>query len=710
MASCKDPEAFLAKADEVERLVKGIIANDESAIKDADAFIAKQEGTPPGNASIGVDRTVISSSKSKPQDQAVPPELRAMERDIEERHQRRLEREARANEKKAAGNAMFAAGDFEAAVRAYTDAIAINPAGVALYTNRAQAHLKLKHFRLARDNCDTAIRIDENNVKAHLRRGLACQALGLHEEALASFTTARKVGTAKDRPLVDKYIKEAERQQTVAAKEIEAVKAAHSGVDPDLAHLEIAINDMLGSDSPKTAAALSAAQALLTSVIRQDLFRAKGGLRVLEVVGPQAEANHEQGDSKSDQHQAEPDSKSGKQQQLVAAALDTLAVACKGNDASARAFFALPETLGLTLESAAHDTLMPNAVALLTTCCTESASLTAIDATVAHRLCDAAVAMLCKPNQSSENTTGALDWLAALLQDDRARRHVTKCAADLFGRVVAHLDATFAAQDMAGLSSATSVLVMGCNHSALRNHVAKHCLPSIMATTLAAAQILKGAKAGSPAQVFAQGASVACLTAAYNATGDSASALQTPEWLAMLAQHLGTTTTSPVAPMVLNVLSRICKTEDGVAYAAKELPQLVETIIHHAAVTDLSVQKPAARLLAQLARASVACRRRIAAPAQRSVLLDLLKHPDTSVTGNAALCLADCCHDSAVCADLVGTDIVATLLDYAKQDKSALQGNSAIALARLAQGHKAHLLRLKELRGIEILQSRMPKP
>eukprot|EP00051_Salpingoeca_urceolata_P015876 m.207596 g.207596 ORF g.207596 m.207596 type:complete len:126 (+) comp18523_c0_seq7:72-449(+) len=99
MASCKDPEAFLAKADEVERLVKGIIANDESAIKDADAFIAKQEGTPPGNASIGVDRTVISSSKSKPQDQAVPPELRAMERDIEERHQRRLEREARANEK-----------------------------------------------------------------------------------------------------------------------------------------------------------------------------------------------------------------------------------------------------------------------------------------------------------------------------------------------------------------------------------------------------------------------------------------------------------------------------------------------------------------------------------------------------------------------------------------------------------------------------------
>eukprot|EP00051_Salpingoeca_urceolata_P015873 m.207554 g.207554 ORF g.207554 m.207554 type:complete len:474 (+) comp18523_c0_seq4:1314-2735(+) len=371
---------------------------------------------------------------------------------------------------------------------------------------------------------------------------------------------------------------------------------------------------------------------------------------------------------------------------------------------------ARPETLGLTLESAAHDTLMPNAVALLTTCCTESASLTAIDATVAHRLCDAAVAMLCKPNQSSENTTGALDWLAALLQDDRARRHVTKCAADLFGRVVAHLDATFAAQDMAGLSSATSVLVMGCNHSALRNHVAKHCLPSIMATTLAAAQILKGAKAGSPAQVFAQGASVACLTAAYNATGDSASALQTPEWLAMLAQHLGTTTTSPVAPMVLNVLSRICKTEDGVAYAAKELPQLVETIIHHAAVTDLSVQKPAARLLAQLARASVACRRRIAAPAQRSVLLDLLKHPDTSVTGNAALCLADCCHDSAVCADLVGTDIVATLLDYAKQDKSALQGNSAIALARLAQGHKAHLLRLKELRGIEILQSRMPKP
>ena len=42
------------------------------------------------------------------------------------------------------------------------------------FTNRAQCHLKLKQYQHAKRDGDMAVKMDETNVKARFRRGVAC--------------------------------------------------------------------------------------------------------------------------------------------------------------------------------------------------------------------------------------------------------------------------------------------------------------------------------------------------------------------------------------------------------------------------------------------------------------------------------------------------------------------------------------------------------
>lgn len=55
-----------------------------------------------------------------------------------------------------------------------------------LYSNRAQAHINLELFREAISDCDQSLQC-QFTPKAALRRGTACVALALWEDAITSF-------------------------------------------------------------------------------------------------------------------------------------------------------------------------------------------------------------------------------------------------------------------------------------------------------------------------------------------------------------------------------------------------------------------------------------------------------------------------------------------------------------------------------------------
>uniref|UniRef100_A0A8C6XHW5 Uncharacterized protein n=1 Tax=Naja naja TaxID=35670 RepID=A0A8C6XHW5_NAJNA len=71
------------------------------------------------------------------------------------------------------GNDAFSQGDYASAVQNYTEGLKKQKDMPALYTNRAQAYIKLQKYEKAIDDCSWALRCDEKCTKALFHMGKA---------------------------------------------------------------------------------------------------------------------------------------------------------------------------------------------------------------------------------------------------------------------------------------------------------------------------------------------------------------------------------------------------------------------------------------------------------------------------------------------------------------------------------------------------------
>lgn len=71
------------------------------------------------------------------------------------------------------GNESFKASEYEASIRFYTISIALHPLNDSVWANRAIAHIKLKLFDLAEQDCNACLMLNKSNVKGLARRGFA---------------------------------------------------------------------------------------------------------------------------------------------------------------------------------------------------------------------------------------------------------------------------------------------------------------------------------------------------------------------------------------------------------------------------------------------------------------------------------------------------------------------------------------------------------
>ena len=72
--------------------------------------------------------------------------MAAMEKDAEERYQRRLENTRISDEWKEKGNAEFKSGNYEKAEELYTEALHVKKDNTALWTNRAQVGVSVSSY------------------------------------------------------------------------------------------------------------------------------------------------------------------------------------------------------------------------------------------------------------------------------------------------------------------------------------------------------------------------------------------------------------------------------------------------------------------------------------------------------------------------------------------------------------------------------------
>ncbi|WVQ64641.1 uncharacterized protein L199_002808 [Kwoniella botswanensis] len=99
----------------------------------------------------------------------------------------------KADQSRTDGNTSFKKGRWSEAIGHYTNAIIYNPTNPVNYSNRAQAFLKIDKYQDAERDCTTCLSLEQSNIKALYRRGLARKGLGKVDEAIEDLQQILKI-------------------------------------------------------------------------------------------------------------------------------------------------------------------------------------------------------------------------------------------------------------------------------------------------------------------------------------------------------------------------------------------------------------------------------------------------------------------------------------------------------------------------------------
>ena len=229
----KDLEQFLAKVDNVDSILHGLVSKDPDvqaeAIAKADeqieAFDLKKKKSA---TEIAFSHSHINKNAYKDDDSSDTSQtfahnhtsadvsqeafLASLEADSKRRAQARKERHMKANAMKEQGNCAFKDNNFEKAINCYTEAMNIAKDLTPLYTNRAAAYLKLNQYENAIHDCDFALRIDEKWIKAHIFKAKALQKMHKYEEAAVEYKLIVQIDQQKEK-LMESYLSALEKDK-----------------------------------------------------------------------------------------------------------------------------------------------------------------------------------------------------------------------------------------------------------------------------------------------------------------------------------------------------------------------------------------------------------------------------------------------------------------------------------------------------------------
>ncbi|KYQ94188.1 RING zinc finger-containing protein [Tieghemostelium lacteum] len=115
----------------------------------------------------------------------------------------KLDDEMTVESEKELGNACYYKNKFAQAISHYNNAInkctnTSDPKNSYLYNNRSQCFIHLHQYRRALDDCEEALRVNQNNVKGLMRKGLCLRQLGQFEASRAAYQKASELDTNKE--------------------------------------------------------------------------------------------------------------------------------------------------------------------------------------------------------------------------------------------------------------------------------------------------------------------------------------------------------------------------------------------------------------------------------------------------------------------------------------------------------------------------------
>ncbi|EPQ01856.1 Tetratricopeptide repeat protein 12 [Myotis brandtii] len=181
----KDLEKFLKNVDEITSLIQEMNSDDpvvqEKAIfKTEKRLLVTEEDQDEDGCRTTLNKTTISPPQApgkNADEMNAEAFLASVEKDAKERAKRRKENRALADALKGKGNEAFVRGDYETAILCYSEGLEKLKDMKVLYTNRAQAYIKLGDYQKALVDCDWALKCDEKCTKAYFHMGKAHLAL-----------------------------------------------------------------------------------------------------------------------------------------------------------------------------------------------------------------------------------------------------------------------------------------------------------------------------------------------------------------------------------------------------------------------------------------------------------------------------------------------------------------------------------------------------
>ncbi|MBN3302555.1 TTC12 protein, partial [Amia calva] len=703
----QDLERFLKNVDEISELVKELNSSDpecqKKASEKADKLICclKENEESGESCNTRLNRTVINTNppqavtgpQGRQNDSEISTEnfMKILEKDAEDRRKRRKENEKLANALKEMGNEAFAKGDYETAVLRYSEGLEKVRDMQVLYTNRAQAYIKLMKYQEAIGDCDWALRCNEKCIKAYIHMGRAHLALHNYKEARNCYHRILDIEPKREN-IVHEYLNQVDLEEKKALQEQKARAEFEQGKENATSVLELL--HKLGKPE-QISLYYTGGICLLSEAIKdgteQTLFRIHNGFSIINsnpIV--RRSLSLKQPDRFNDD--------------LCISVLNLWKVICEGNEENQKILIhssGISENFVNLLASETPGIQMTCIRVLCIYSQTQYGRSLVLQILDLDKLVENLLKFINNKDITAKTAVGILDRFAG---EQKFRVHFQGNFTTTFLPPFTSLLNNMPSVDLTVLPPCISMMASMTGDDIIRKKTAscQECWEAFLTAMDACAVSDQSSEA--------QDVLCALLGFMINISKDHTLAIE-EKAIIITARCLKQLNSSDggIITRTTGLLSNILPHSHA---ATEEAVQkgIVKKMITFLKAGGQTTTHFSIKTLAICTTASIQAREELVKLDKKlCTLVKLLRTGDEVVVGNAALSLGQCLEVPGAASSLLGSDIIMLLLKHAGGDasKTTVQRNTAIALGRLCTVEPGHLIELRKLHGLEILDSCM---
>ncbi|KFO82787.1 Tetratricopeptide repeat protein 12, partial [Cuculus canorus] len=694
----RDFQRFLRRVDEITNLLQGLNSTDpaikEQTITEAEKRLCDEETSEEEESKTTVNRTVINTrasvrafSLSAKAVCSLDGFLAMLEKDAKERAERRKRNEQLANALKEKGNDAFRKGDYVGAIQRYTEGLEKLKDKQELYTNRAQAYLKMHEYEKAIGDCEWALKCNRKCIKAYFLMGKAHVALKHYGESRQCYEKILQIDPQKEGLFKD-CMNEVNMEEERMKDEESAMKEVQSGNLTALSMKELL--QRLGRPDQNILCYTGGIR-LLTGAVRdrteQTLFRTNNGFSILN-------------DNEIVRRSFCAERKNTAEVDLCVSLLHLWQAVCAGNEVNQQLLLTHLDmnTQLLQLLSSDVSEVQKETLALISLF-TENENVRRL--LVRHQdLTRWLQILMAFVNNTDARASSAISILWDLTQEERFR---TQCRALLSTGVFplfAQLWTSAKLVNQTALARCIGIMGNLCADVVIRAWMAE-CRECWQACV----KLVDMCSVSTPKY---QESLFALLGLMMNLLLESNVIIQdfavdiSGRCMSLLRDKDGR-----IVTRAIGVLSRILPASSS---AVDEVVKggVVKKMIEFLKAGDEVISNYAIKTLSICTRSSRQAQEDLVKSDKRfSVLLKLLESENEMIVGNTAFCLGQCLTVPGAATSLLDSNVVMMLLKHAGGDatRTSVQENAAIALGKLCVAEPRHIFQLRELNGLAILNS-----